>query len=75
MKSENNIVNSSNATMNADGTFTVHFGSADVCGEVPNRLDVEEGWNFLMRVYRPGPSVLDGTYELPRVVPGMPERA
>jgi len=32
---------------------------------MPSRLDVTEGWNFLMRVYRPGPSVLDGSYQLP----------
>jgi hypothetical protein len=36
---------------------------------VSNRLDVTEGWNFLMRIYRPGPGVLDGTYKLPEVTP------
>jgi len=69
MKSENNIVNSSNVKLNADGTFTVYFGSKEACGDVPNRLDVTEGWNFLMRVYRPGASVLDETYEMPKVQP------
>ncbi len=69
MKSDNNIVNSSNVKLNADGTFTVYFGSKETCGDVPNRLDVSEGWNFLMRVYRPGPSVLDGSYTLPVAVP------
>ena len=54
--------------MNADGTFTVHFGSKEVCGDVPNRLDAPEGWNFLMRVYRPGQSVLNGSYKLPDAV-------
>ena len=68
MKSENNIVNSSNVKLNADGTFTVYFGSKERCGDVPNRLDVTEGWNFLMRVYRPGASVLDGSYKLPKAV-------
>jgi hypothetical protein len=69
MKSENNIVNSSNVKLNADGTFTVCYGSKELCGDVPNRLDVTEGWNFLMRVYRPGTSVLNGTYKLPQAVP------
>ena len=69
MKSDNNIVNSSNATLNADGTFTVCFGSKEACGDAPNRLDVSEGWNFLMRVYRPGQSVLDNTYKLPEAKP------
>ena len=71
MKSDDNIVNSSNVRLNADGTFTVHFGPKDACGDVPNRVDVSEGWNFLMRVYRPGPSVVDGTYKLPVAVPAV----
>jgi hypothetical protein len=69
MKSDNNIVNSSNVKLSADGTFTVHFGAAEACGEAPNRLDTTEGWNFIMRIYRPGQSVLQGGYELPAVRP------
>jgi hypothetical protein len=69
MKSDNNIVNSSNVKLNADGTFTVYFGSVETCGEVPNRLDTTEGWNFLMRIYRPGQSVLEGAYQLPAAKP------
>lgn len=69
MKRDNNILNSTNATLNEDGTFTAYFGSAEACGDVANRLDVTPSWNFLMRVYRPGPSVLDGTYVLPEVQP------
>jgi hypothetical protein len=69
MKSENCILNSSNVKLNDDGTFTAWFGSKELCGDVPNRLDVTDGWNFLMRVYRPGPSVLDGSYKLPAAVP------
>lgn len=68
MKREKNIVNSSNVQLNADATFSVFYGSQELCGDVPNRLDVTEGWNFLMRVYRPGPSVLDGSYTLPEAV-------
>lgn len=69
MKSENSIVNSSNAKLNGDGTFTAFFGSKAACGDVSNRLDVAEGWNFLMRVYRPGPSVVDGKYEVAKAAP------
>jgi hypothetical protein len=69
MKSENAILNSSNVKLGSDGTFTVFFGSKDLCGDVPNRLDVTPGWNFLMRVYRPGRSVLDGSYVLPAAKP------
>ena len=42
--------------------------SKQLCGDVPNGLDVTEGWNFLMRIYRPGPAVLDGIYKLPKAV-------
>ncbi|WP_294540438.1 DUF1254 domain-containing protein [uncultured Rhodoblastus sp.] len=65
MKSENSIVNGANVKLNPDGSFTAYFGSKDACGDVPNRVDVSDGWNFLMRIYRPGPSVLDGSYKLP----------
>ena len=67
MKSDNSILNSSNVKLSAGGTFTVVFGSKDLCGDAPNRLDVTPGWNLVMRVYRPGPSVLDGRYVLPAV--------
>ncbi|MCB7135855.1 DUF1214 domain-containing protein [Cellulosimicrobium marinum] len=53
---------------NDDGTFTVYFGSADVVGDKPNRLDITDGWNFLFRVYRPHASVLAREYTLPDVV-------
>lgn len=69
MKSDNNIVNSSNVKLNGDGTFTVYFGAAETCGEAPNRLDTTEGWNFAMRIYRPGKSVLEGGYKLPEAKP------
>jgi hypothetical protein len=68
MKSDHNTVNESNVTLNEDGTFTVHFGPEDSCGDAPNRVDTTDGWNFLFRVYRPGASVLSGEYTLPEVV-------
>jgi hypothetical protein len=67
MKSDTNIVNERNVKLNEDGTFTVYFGSEEKCGAKPNRVDITEGWNFLMRVYRPGQSVLQRTYKLPDV--------
>lgn len=67
MKSDKNLVNSANAKFNNDGTFTVYFGSEEECGDVLNRVDAPEGWNFLLRVYLPGESVLNGEYKLPDV--------
>jgi hypothetical protein len=69
MKSDNAILNGTNVTLNADGSFDAHFGSVELCGNVQNRIDTTDGWNFLMRVYRPGATVLDGTYKLPDVTP------
>jgi hypothetical protein len=65
MKSAKAIVNTSNAKLDAAGTATVYFGSQLACGEVANRVDTSEGWNYILRIYRPGPSVLKGTYKLP----------
>lgn len=64
MKSDNNIINSSNVKLNSGGAFTAYYGSNEICGNVPNRVDVTEGWDFLMRIYRLGPSVIDGSYKL-----------
>jgi hypothetical protein len=69
IKSDKATINGQNVKLNDDGTFTAYFGSVDACGDKANRVDAPEGWNFLMRIYRPGSSVLDGTYELPEVAP------
>ncbi len=67
MQSDNNIVNDRNVTLNQDGSFTVYFGAETHCGQQANRVDITQGWNFLMRVYRPGESVLSREYRLPGV--------
>ena len=67
MKSADNIINDRNVELNEDGTFTAYFGSEDLCGNRANRVDITEGWNFLMRIYRPGEAVLSRDYVLPEV--------
>jgi hypothetical protein len=67
MKSDNNVINDRNVTPNDDGTFTAFFGSETVCGAQANRVDISEGWNFLLRIYRPGPAVLSREYQLQEV--------
>ncbi len=65
---DNGILNGYNRQTNKDGTTTVHFGSVENCGKYAvNRLDVTDGWNFLLRVYRPD---LDDfhNYQLPEFV-------
>lgn len=55
MSNEHNIVNSGNVTLNADNTFTIHFGSSEACSKVNNIknyiLTTENNWGFLMRAY------------------------
>ena len=58
MKSDDNVINDRNVALNDDGTFTAFFGSEAECGDQVNRVDISEGWNFLLRIYRPGRSVL-----------------
>lgn len=67
MESNNNIINDRNVTFNDDGTFTAFFGSDAACGDQANRVDISDGWNFLMRIYRPGDAVLSREYTLPEV--------
>ena len=60
-------VNSVTATANPDGTITVHFGG---CGDGrPNCLPIMEGWNYIVRLYRPHQEVIDGTWTFPTVEP------
>jgi hypothetical protein len=68
LKSTNSVINASNVKYNKDGTFTVHFGAKDKCPtSAKNRVDISDGWNFLVRAYLPGESVLNRTYKLPDV--------
>lgn len=62
-----NNINSITATPDPDGAVTVSFG-VDATGKA-NFLPVMEGWNFLIRLYRPRPAALDGTWQVPPIVP------
>ena len=46
-----NNLNSVTAARNADGSTTIRFGS----GDAPNTIPITEGWNYLVRLYRPRP--------------------
>jgi hypothetical protein len=62
-----NSINSITGTPNADRSITVHFGG---CGDDrPNCLPIMDGWNFLVRLYRPRAEILDGTWKFPEVEP------
>jgi hypothetical protein len=60
-------VNSVTARQEPDGSVVVRLGS---CGEdAPNCLHLMEGWNYAVRLYRPRPEVLDGSWTFPSFEP------
>ncbi len=60
-------INNITAAPNADGSVTVHFGD---CGDgQPNCLPITEGWNYTVRLYRPRPEILDGSWTFPALQP------
>jgi hypothetical protein len=62
-------VNSVTGDRNKDGSITVRFvASAD--GDIPpNAIVTPEGWNYLIRFYRPRAEVLDGSWTPPTLTP------
>jgi hypothetical protein len=59
-------LNSVTAKPNADGSFTLHFGGDR---SARNRLDIVNGWNYTVRLYRPQPEILGGRWQFPSAVP------
>jgi hypothetical protein len=60
-------VNSVSGVKDSDGSMTVHFGGCE--DGRPNCLPISEGWNYLVRLYRPRAAILDGTYTFPTPEP------
>lgn len=60
-----NTVNSVTSVKEADGSTIVRFGR----GDAPNTIPIMEGWNYVVRLYRPRPEVLDGSWTLPEAQP------
>jgi hypothetical protein len=58
-------VNNITATPNDDGSITVRFGGDDG----PNLIPIMDGWNYTVRLYRPRPEILDGSWTFPAVEP------
>ena len=59
-------LNDITAARNEDGSVTVRFG--DFGPDVPNVIPTPDGWNFLVRLYRPHREILDGTWQVPALV-------
>ena len=56
-------VNKVTAKKGADGSVAIQFGGCD--GEVPNCLPIMKGWNYTVRLFRPRPEILHGTWRFP----------
>jgi hypothetical protein len=50
-----------------DGAVTIQFGGCD--GKIQNCLPITEGWNYTVRLFRPRPEILDGTWRFPEARP------
>lgn len=46
-------------------SVTIQFGGSGA----PNLLPITAGWNYIVRLYRPGPEVLSGDWVFPRAEP------
>lgn len=56
-------INDITGVRNDDGTITIRFG--DYPADVPNVLPTVEGWNYLVRLYRPRPEIAEGRWDFP----------
>jgi hypothetical protein len=55
------------AKPNPDGSFTIQFGGC--AKETVNCLPNMPGWNYTVRLYRPRPEIIDGSWKLPVAQP------
>ncbi len=60
-------INSVTGVRSEDGSVTVHFTPPGFATE-PNSIPLPEGWNYLIRLYRPRPEIADGSWQAPDLV-------
>jgi hypothetical protein len=60
-------LNSITAERNPDGSVTIQFGGCD--DDTVNCLPIFPDWNYMVRLYRPRPEVLDGSWTFPEATP------
>lgn len=62
-----NSYNNYTAEPNEDGSHTIHFGGCE--DGRANCIPISRGWNYTVRLYEPEPSILDGEWRFPVLVP------
>lgn len=50
-----------------DGSFTIQFGGC--AKNTSNCLPIMPGWNYMVRLYRPRPEILNGSWTFPKAEP------
>lgn len=60
-------LNSITTKKQTDGTIIIHFGGCD--GKIENCLPIMNGWNYMVRLYRPRAEVLNGSWTFPEASP------
>jgi hypothetical protein len=60
------VINDRNSTADSDGSITIHFGGDS---DQPNHLYIMDGWNYIVRLYRPRKEILDGSWTFPQAKP------
>jgi hypothetical protein len=60
-------INNLTAARDQDGSVTIGFGGCD--DGRPNCLPITDGWNYVVRLYRPRAEILDGTWTFPALEP------
>jgi hypothetical protein len=60
-------VNSITGKREKDGTVAIQFGGCD--GKVVNCLPITPGWNYTVRLYRPGAQIQNGSWSFPAPEP------
>src|ERR1700733_1078274 len=60
-------LNNLTAEKSGDGAIAIQFGGCD--GKIPNCLPITKGWNYTVRLYRPRPEILNGTWKFPEPRP------
>ena len=60
-------LNNITAKKSDDGSVAVQFGWCD--GKISNCLPIVDGWNYMVRLYRPRAEILNGTWKFPEARP------
>ena len=62
-----NALNNLTATPNEGGGATIHFGGCDDGRK--NCIPITDGWNYIVRLYQPHNSIIDGRWKFPDLEP------